>query len=345
MLRAADAASGAAAPPSPAPAQVLPASEPAAAPSVTTAGAPDEAPLADASAPATSGNAANAEPVSAPTGRASMWLTALLVAGVVVLLSAPLVLVRRRKRTPVADEAAKAPKPRPRKLVDPVAGFDVVEGSLDHEPTVPVPAVTLGAKAAPVPATTLGAKVAGVPAPGALIINLDIDPNDTVDLDVGAPVLMGEGIDWFGDRVENVSAEPTTVVGDEPIEENAATAVMQDFASAPTMRQPAPPPAAEPEQPKLKKQPKAKAKPEPIDDEQMTLTVVELDLLRQDYEAEHTLTQQSSKALNDAVAELKATQAALAATAETSTLEIPQQAQSDAEEELTQAKTARLRIK
>ena len=40
-----------------------------------------------------------------------------------------------------------------------------------------------------------------------------------------------------------------------------------------------------------------------MNDEQMTLTIVELDMLRKDYEAEHTVTQHASQALRDAVAD------------------------------------------
>jgi hypothetical protein len=60
-----------------------------------------------------------------------------------------------------------------------------------------------------------------------------------------------------------------------------------------------------------------------IDDEQHTLTIAEVDMLRADYEAEHTLTQEASKTLRDALADLKATEAAYAA-GETATLEMPQ---------------------
>ena len=52
-------------------------------------------------------------------------------------------------------------------------------------------------------------------------------------------------------------------------------------------------------------------------------------MLREDYEAEYTLTQEASKALRDAVADLKATQAARAANADTATLEMPQQPQTE----------------
>ncbi len=62
----------------------------------------------------------------------------------------------------------------------------------------------------------------------------------------------------------------------------------------------------------------------PMDDEAMTLTIAELDMLRDDYETEHTLKQRASKALQEAVADLEATKASLAATAETA--ELPQSA-------------------
>ena len=72
-------------------------------------------------------------------------------------------------------------------------------------------------------------------------------------------------------------------------------------------------------------------------DEQHTLTIVELDMLRQDYEAEHTMTQSANEELRDALADLEATQAARAANAETATLEIPQ------EESIETQPTQRLR--
>jgi hypothetical protein len=91
--------------------------------------------------------------------------------------------------------------------------------------------------------------------------------------------------------------------------------------------------------------PKAGKPVQPADDEQMTLTIVELDLLRQDYEAEYTLTQQASQALDDAVADLKATQAARAATAETATLESPQIADADDTGDTANLPAARVRMK
>jgi hypothetical protein len=77
----------------------------------------------------------------------------------------------------------------------------------------------------------------------------------------------------------------------------------------------------------------------------MTLTIVEVDLLRQDYEAEHTLTQQASLALRDAIADLAATKAARAAIIEASTLESPQLSQSESGDRLADSPTARVRMK
>jgi len=80
-------------------------------------------------------------------------------------------------------------------------------------------------------------------------------------------------------------------------------------------------------------------------DDQMALTIVELDLLRQDYEAEHTLTQQTSEALRDAVASLEATKAARAATAETATMEMPQQSDVETADSAADSTTTRSRAK
>jgi hypothetical protein len=66
-----------------------------------------------------------------------------------------------------------------------------------------------------------------------------------------------------------------------------------------------------------------------LEEEQHTLTITELDMLREDYEAEHTLTQAGSQALRDAVADLKATQQARAANAGTATVELPEQPQAE----------------
>ena len=65
-------------------------------------------------------------------------------------------------------------------------------------------------------------------------------------------------------------------------------------------------------------------------------------LICQDYETERTLTQQASQELRDALADLKATKAAHAATSETATLETPLVAD---EETAASAPTARIRAK
>jgi len=61
--------------------------------------------------------------------------------------------------------------------------------------------------------------------------------------------------------------------------------------------------------------------PSRFDGGTQTMTLVDLDLLRQDYEAELTLTQLNSPALRDAVADLKVTEAALAAGEKTAVYE------------------------
>ncbi len=120
-------------------------------------------------------------------------------------------------------------------------------------------------------------------------------------------------------------------VGDVTIEENAATVRMQDIDAAVTALQ-------------QSHEPKADVLERTMADEKMRLTIVELDMLRQDYEAEHTLTQQGSQALRDAVADLKATQAARAATAEqTATLELPEQSPTETPYSAANSQTARLR--
>jgi hypothetical protein len=65
----------------------------------------------------------------------------------------------------------------------------------------------------------------------------------------------------------------------------------------------------------------------PIDDEKHTVTIVELDLLRQDYEEEFTRTQELSQEVLEAVANLEAARAAHAA--ETVTSEMPRYPESE----------------
>jgi hypothetical protein len=83
--------------------------------------------------------------------------------------------------------------------------------------------------------------------------------------------------------------------GGETVEDDAATVRMPD-AHAINAREPSP-------EPDVNRSLRA------MDDEQMTMTIPQLDMLRQDYEAERTLTQQLSPELRDAVADLQATKA------------------------------------
>ena len=113
----------------------------------------------------------------------------------------------------------------------------------------------------------------------------------------------------FGDRADTAPTANSTVA-DATIE-HAATARMPELDSAATAAQQTLEPTTDVSEPA-------------VDDEHHTLTIVEIDMLREDYEAEHTLTQAGSQSLRDALADLKATQAALAAGAATATLEMPQ---------------------
>ncbi len=264
-------------------------------------------------------------PSPATTGRSSAWLMALLALGVVVLLSAPLAFVRRRRQQAAARADGKAQKSLPRRPVDPLAGIDVVESRLASAPSDDKTASMGSSKAAPV-------KDSGTVLPAGLNdLAVTIGPTDSVDLDVGAPVMMSERLDWFADRT-GASANDDATAGDETIEERTVTVQLPDLDTAATVRQQSP-----------------QSKPNPsnqlTDDEQMTMTIVELDLLRQDYEAEFTLTQQASEALRDAVADLEATKKARAATAETSTLELPKQSEAETTDSAPDSTTARVRMK
>ncbi len=279
-----------AAPPRPAQPSAAPEATPAEARSDATNAAAADAPSETASAPA--------------TGRASMWLTALLALGAVIALSAPLLFMRRRRSEepapPVRDVKRRAAHPR--RLVDPVAGIDVVEEQLPRAPS--------SSTAPSTPPSRTGAAPHAAPAVAAEshAFALDIGPTDTVDIDVGVPFVADPRVQSVGD--------------------SAVQAALADAADA-TLERPS----------------SAIQAPEPIDDEQHTLTVFELDMLRQDWETEHTLTHASNKALRDAVADLKATQAALAAgaaSAEVATLKMPQQAEAEDEPTTTQ-RTQRLR--
>jgi hypothetical protein len=300
--------------PAPETSEVQPTTE--AAPTVATPPAIEALPMAETlpaatavaddarTAPAAAPNLVDAAlaPVSAPTEttpleRNAPWLTALSALGAVVLVSAGLAFVRRRRSQPTASSTRRdARKAAPRTPVSFVGGIEVVES-----PAAPA----TRDDTATIPSTALGSANASRQAASSPTVELEppIDPTGPVDIDVGVPVVMEERVDWFADRATAVNH---TVVGSETVEENAATARVPDLDGAAN----APPPS-----------PVSNAKA-PMADEAMTLTVTELDMLREDYEAEHTLTQQASKALQEAVADLEATKASLAATAETA--ELPQ---------------------
>jgi hypothetical protein len=244
-------------------------------------------PVVDASvAPvsATRDNTAE-EQESSTNGRYPLWLTALAAVGAAFLLSMPLLLLRRRRReAPLLD----LPDPRytqPQQRVDPTAGIDVVEGRLGRAPTNETMEPS---SAAPAAAAALDPGTAA-----------------TVDLDIGIPVAEDDRSEWLAHR-----PDAATTTAEDGTLESATTALLpQPEGAHGTERAPEATMAAD--------------DTTVVDDEQHTLTIVELDMLRQDYESEHTLTQQTSKALQDAVADLKATQAARAAAGATATLEMP----------------------
>jgi hypothetical protein len=156
-------------------------------------------------------------------------------------------------------------------------------------------------------------------------IALTIGSTDAVDFNVGAPAETNERVDE-SDRAYIIDAR------DDTLEESFPTARMPAVATEPTVRQQAP--SSKPDDSE-----------QPINDEKHTLTIVELEMLRDDYETEHTLTQQSSQALRDALADLAATKASHAATAETATLESPQVSQEETTDSLANSPTARVRVK
>jgi hypothetical protein len=256
-------------------------------------------------------------------GRLSVWLIAALVIGVVVLLAAPWAFMRRRKQVQAAAQPRRnVQKARARRPADPLAGMDVVEGRLVRTPSSDKTASIGGLTVEP------AADSGGISPTGLDDLALTLGPTDSVDLDIGAPVVINERIDWFAARADSSAIEEATV-DDDTIEETAATARMPDVA---TVRADSSESAHD-------------VANRPMDDEQMTLTIVELDLLRQDYEAERTLTHEASQALRDAVADLKATKAARAAIAETSTLELLELSQAEATESGVRPRPARVRKK
>jgi hypothetical protein len=229
--------------------------------------------------------------------RVSLWLTALLALGAVVALSTPLWLLRRREHEPPVPAAAKPRASQPRRIVDPAAGFEVVEE--------PLRAPSSAANGSTSKHRTAATSTGSLAATGTEPLRSNSGTIDAVDLDIGAPI-ADERVDWFGDGDDRaaIAAAP------DPTLESASTALMPELESTLASQ---PPLASE-------------SMDEPtIDDQQHTLTIAELELLRQDYEAEHTLTQEANQALRDALADLKATQAAArAANVDTATFEVPE---------------------
>jgi hypothetical protein len=194
---------------------------------------------------------------SGASGLGALWWALLsALAGAVASAVVVLWIVRRRQRPLPLEE----PKPRTahrRKLVDPTAGIDVVEGELPR-----IPAAASARQASGTAPLDVRAPIAPDFDPG----SPQIGATCSVDLDVGMP----------------------TPVVDAVVDEGARTATLQQ---------------------QTVDDPTAVLVEANGDDERHTLTVAELDILRADYEAEHTLTPESSEALRDALADLKASDA------------------------------------
>ena len=257
-------------------------------------------------------------PSRAVTGRLSASLVAVLALAAIILVSAAVAFVRRR-RNQQADRQQpnrKVQEPLRRRPVELASRMDVVEGSLTGTHTVKLAAAPSGAEIAAV--ADSGTTVA----PDLNEVALAIGATDAVDFDVGAPVATNERV-AESDRPYIIDAR------DDTLEEDSPTAQMPDVVTERTVR-----PQASASKPGDSEQPSK--------DEQHAMTIVEIDLLRQDYEAQHTLTQHGSQELRNAVADLQAAKAAHAATAATATLESPQVSQ---EETTADSPTARVRAK
>lgn len=281
------------------PVEVQPSAVPAAAPPTETV--PEPTAAMEATTPTTSRSG-------------FPWLTALSALGVALLLCAPLAFVRRRpKKAPPTRPVANPRQENQRRTLAPAPGIEVVESSASSSVVAKL-AVASNAPAAvaqDIATTTREAALAA-------------DPADTIDLDVGVPVMLEERVAWFNEGNDASARTDSTM-----IDENAATARMPDIdiaAAAEAVYQQHAATDVDTAQ--------------TINDEEHGLTVAELDILRQDYEYEHTLTQQSSQALRDAVADLEATKA-LRAAGDTVTLEVPQQLVD--EDDTDSSATARLR--
>jgi hypothetical protein len=301
----------AAVPAAPEPAAAAPA---AAVPAAAIPAAPE--PVA---APARAEPARGAAPV-ATTWRLLLWGAGLLALGVAIGLGSSLAFIRRRRKLAAEPDAREEPRPaRARRPAMPAPSVDVVEHRAPGADLEEESAVSHGANdalAIDASSTVTLAQFNDLALP--------IGATDSVDLDVGTPLTSDERVDWFEHRV----ALDATDAGDETVEENAATIRMADVGSAVAARRPPAPPEAH--------------SSKRIDDEQMTMTIVELEMLRQDYEAEHTLTQQLSQELRHAVADLEATKAARAAARATSRYEPPQSSRDESRNDST---TTRTRVK
>lgn len=234
-----------------------------------------------------------ADPAS--PGRAWPWLTALLGLGGAVAVSVTLFGRRRKPAEPAPKSPAVRRAAPPRRLEDPLAGIDVVEGPPAAPPVQPASATPPHAPAAALAV----AAVAATDETAALAIGVGL--TDPVDLDVGSPATLDERVDWFAER-----------------KRTAATAAATPDEDTATIR------TASPDAPTAVIERPRHSERSPADADEQTLTLVELDMLRQDWETEHTLTQASSEALRDAVADLEATQARRAASGDTVTLEVPE---------------------
>src|SRR5690606_11463278 len=109
---------------------------------------------------------------------------------------------------------------RPRVVVDPVAGIEVIEGGL--------PGSSVSDTAVTQSIAQVEPSVGESPAPESIeSIAAKIDPTQAVDLDIGAPVILEERVNWFGDRVQAAAND-----AGETVEQSTATAKMLEVASA-----------------------------------------------------------------------------------------------------------------
>jgi nucleoid-associated protein YgaU len=215
-------------------------------------------------------------------------------AGFLLFLSPALIVLRKRrgradlKFLDISQETASNSEPTEM----PASGVsDLLEDGAIHSSNPQLPRVDSQADInsdGAVTATLSVPNFKGLGAEGFLVSEMD-----PVDLDVGTPRTSDVSVDWFAARrARNVVDESTIMMADVEAElaRNQETAEM-NTESLRAQR------------------------------DTQTMTIVELDLLRQDYETELTLTQANSQELRDAVAELTATQAAYAASGENPILE------------------------